>query len=120
LNKNDEFTWDWKHRVPNGPAAADFPGVGTNVLPDLAYAMKLNPKMKVMLIGGYYDLATPFFQGIYEMRHLPIPQSLESNISYHYYPVGHMVYVHDEALKQFHSDVSTFIKNAENAEKSLR
>ena len=120
LNKNDEFTWDWKHRVPNGPAAADFPGVGTNVLPDLAYAMKLNPKMKVMLTGGYYDLTTPFFEGIYEMHHLPIPQSLESNISYHYYPVGHMVYVHDEALKQFHSDVSTFIKNAENAEKSLR
>jgi hypothetical protein len=37
---------------------------------DLARAMKNNPKMRVLLTGGYYDLATPFFEGIYEMHHL--------------------------------------------------
>ena len=26
-----------------------------------------------MLAGGYYDLATPYFEGIYEMHHLPCP-----------------------------------------------
>ena len=50
-------------------------GGGTNVMPDLAFAMKSNPKMKVMLAGGYFDLATPFFEGMYEMHHLPIPGS---------------------------------------------
>ena len=30
-------------------------------MPDLAFTMKSNPKMKVMLAGGYYDLATPLF-----------------------------------------------------------
>ena len=54
-------------------------------MPDLATAMKANPKMKIMLAGGYYDLATPFFEGMYEMHHLPIPDSLQANISYHYY-----------------------------------
>ena len=42
-------------------------------MPDLAYRMKMNPKMKVMLAGRYYDLATPYFEGIYEMHHLPMP-----------------------------------------------
>jgi carboxypeptidase C (cathepsin A) len=94
----------------------DYPGVGTNVMPDLAYAMKLNPGMRVMLTGGYYDLATPFFEGIYEMHQLPLPKNLQANISYHYYASGHMVYVHDDALKQFHSDVAAFIKETENGE----
>jgi hypothetical protein len=34
----------------------------------------------VQLHAGYFDLATPFYQGIYEMHHLPIPQSLPANI----------------------------------------
>ncbi len=44
---------------------------------DLAYTMKSNPKMKVLLAGGYYDLATPYFEGKYEMRHLPMPDALQ-------------------------------------------
>ena len=87
---------------------------GTNVMPDLAYTMKSNPKMKVMLAGGYYDLATPFFEGMYEMHHLPIPQKLQANISYHYYQSGHMVYVNEDVLKQFHADVAAFIRGTEN------
>ena len=79
-------------------------------MPDLATAMKANPKMKVLLAGGYYDLATPFFEGLYEMRHLPVPSSLQSNISYKYYPAGHMVYVNEGVLKQFHDDVAAFIR----------
>jgi carboxypeptidase C (cathepsin A) len=76
--------------------------------------------MKVVLTGGYYDLVTPFFEEIYEMHHLPLPKNLEANISYHYYPVGHMVYVHDDALKQFHSDVSAFIKKTSGTVKTSR
>ena len=102
------FQWDLRHQAPGGPPAWVSFG-GTNVMPDLATAMKANPKMKVLLTGGYYDLATPFFQGIYEMRHLPIPQELEANIRYHYYEAGHMVYVNEGILRQFHDDVATFI-----------
>jgi len=98
--------FDWKFRHTEG---------GQNVMPDLAKTMKANPKTKVLLAGGYYDLATPFFEGIYEMHHLPIPQSLQANISYHYYEAGHMIYVNDSILKQFHDDVAAFIKSTENA-----
>ena len=107
------FTWDFRHQMPGGPPVDQLFGGPTNVMPDLAYAMKSNPKMKVMLAGGYYDLATPFFEGMYEMHHLPIPEKLQANISYHYYQSGHMVYVNEDVLKQFHADVAAFIRSTE-------
>jgi carboxypeptidase C (cathepsin A) len=107
------FTWDMHHQAPGGPPA-QFAWGGPNVMPDLATTMKLNPRMKVMVAGGYYDLATPFFGGIYEMRHLQIPDKLQSNISYHYYLAGHMIYVNESVLKQFHTDVAAFIHSTES------
>jgi carboxypeptidase C (cathepsin A) len=109
------FTWDLRHQQPNGPPAEQ-QEAGPNVMPDLAFTMKSNPKMKVMLAGGYYDLATPFFEGMYEMHHLPIPDKLQANISYHYYESGHMVYVNEGVLKQFHADVAAFIKSTSSGQ----
>ncbi len=85
-----------------------------NVANDLASAMKTNPRLKVMVNGGYYDLATPFFAAQYEEKHLPIPQSLAKNISYSWYESGHMVYVRDESLKQLHDRVAAFIKGTQS------
>ena len=86
-----------------------------NVMLDLATAMKYNPDLKVMLNGGYFDLATPFYEGIYEMHHLPIPQKLQSNIEYKYYESGHMVYAHQQSLKELHDSVASFIVRTENS-----
>jgi carboxypeptidase C (cathepsin A) len=77
-------------------------------------AMKTNPNLKVLLLGGYFDVATPYFEGVYEMQHLPIPQKLQANISYHYYPSGHMIYAHEESLKKLHADVADFIRTNAN------
>jgi carboxypeptidase C (cathepsin A) len=76
--------------------------------------MKYDPDLKVMVNGGYYDLATPFYEGWYEMHHLPIPPKLQSNIEYHYYQSGHMVYAHEPALKELHDNVATFIRQTDN------
>jgi carboxypeptidase C (cathepsin A) len=83
-----------------------------NVSNDLADAMKQNPRLKVMVNGGYYDLATPFYAAEYEDKHLRIPQSLSKNIEYAWYESGHMVYVNDESLKQLHDRVAAFEKNS--------
>ena len=96
----DGTQWDFKHH--------DNP-VSVNVASDHAEAMKINPRLKVMVNGGYYDLATPFFAAQYEEKHLPIPQSLAKNIEYDWYESGHMVYVRDESLKQLHDRVAAFI-----------
>jgi carboxypeptidase C (cathepsin A) len=103
--------WSFAHTPPGSPFPV--PGV-LNVMPDLAFAMKYNPELKVMVAGGYYDLATPFYEGWYEMHHLQIPQSLRSNIEFHYYQSGHMVYAHEAALKMLHDDAAAFIRKTDN------
>ena len=94
--------WDLTHR--GNP-------ISLNVANDLADALKTNPRLRIMVNGGYYDLATPFFAAQYEEKHLPIPQSLAKNIEYDWYESGHMVYVRDEPLKQLHDRVSAFIES---------
>jgi carboxypeptidase C (cathepsin A) len=84
-----------------------------NTMPDLATAMKANPKMHVFLTGGYYDLATPYYEGVYEMHHLQIPKSMQPNISYKYYEAGHMVYINEGVLQKFRADVAQFIRDTE-------
>jgi carboxypeptidase C (cathepsin A) len=104
--------WDMAHQQPGSqdPDSERPP----NVMPDLAAAMKANPLLKVQLDQGYYDLATPYFQGVYEMRHLPMPQRLQSNIEFRQYASGHMVYAHQESLQQLHDNVADFISRTDN------
>jgi carboxypeptidase C (cathepsin A) len=103
--------WEFKHMQPGMPFA--FPGA-TNVMPDIASAMKYNPNLKILLNGGYYDLATPYYEGWYEMHQLPIPENLASNIQYRYYQSGHMVYAHEQSLKELHDNVAAFIRETQN------
>ena len=104
--------WSYAHQPPGAPSP--IAGNGTNVLPDLATAMKFDPKLKVLVLGGYFDLATPFAEGQYEMRHLPIPAELRGNIDYRYYRSGHMVYANEASLKALHDDVAAFIRRTDN------
>jgi carboxypeptidase C (cathepsin A) len=78
---------------------------------NLAHAMIYNPDLKVMLNMGYFDLGTPYFEGEYEMRHLPMPFSLQKNIELVHYFSGHMVYLHPESLKKLHDNVAKFINS---------
>ncbi len=103
--------WSFAHQPPGVP----FPLPGaTNVMLDLAVAMKYNPQLKILLNAGYFDLATPFYEGVYEMQHLPIPASLQKNIEYKFYESGHMVYAHEPALKAIHQNVADFIRGSDN------
>jgi carboxypeptidase C (cathepsin A) len=104
--------WSFAHQAPGLPFP--FPGA-TNVMLDLAVAMKSNPTLKVLLNAGYFDLATPFYEGVYEMQHLPIPPELQKNIEFKFYESGHMVYAHEASLKAIHDNVATFILKGYNS-----
>lgn len=108
LFANVGSVWNFQH-VP--PGAHGTPWQSPNVMVDLAAAMKVNPRLKVQFHGGYFDLATPYFEGVYEMKHLQIPEKLQANISYKFYESGHMVYIHEPALKALHDNVAEFIKS---------
>ncbi|MGD0144593.1 MAG: peptidase S10, partial [Rhizomicrobium sp.] len=103
--------WNYEHTPPGSTIALP---QAPNVMPDLAEAMKYNPNLKVFLNAGYYDLATPFFEGMYEMAHLPIPPELRNNIRFRFYESGHMVYAHEAALKELHDNVAAFIRETDN------
>jgi carboxypeptidase C (cathepsin A) len=104
-------SWSFQHRQPGMGFA--FPGA-TNVMSDLATAMKYNPQLKILLNAGYFDLATPFYEGVYEMQHLPMPADLQKNIEYQFYESGHMVYAHEASLKVIHENVAAFILKSSN------
>jgi carboxypeptidase C (cathepsin A) len=106
-----EKSWDFLHQPPG--AGQKIPAT-TNVMPDLAVAMKQNPKLKVQLNGGYYDLATPYFAAIFELHQLPLAASLQDNIDMHFYTSGHMVYAHEPDLKALHGNVAAFIDRTKN------
>lgn len=98
--------WDWQHQ-PQG--FGKHTRVIPNVMIDLSREMKHNPRLRVMLNAGYYDLATPFYAAVFIMHHLRIPQRLQKNISYHFYRSGHMVYLHVPSLEKLHHNVTRFI-----------
>lgn len=100
-NVYGEAKWDWKRHGEIGTI---------NVMPDLAMAMKTNPKLQVMLNAGYFDLATPYYEGVFELQHLDIPKSLDKNIHFAFYESGHMVYLNVPSLKQLHDNVKHFIE----------
>ena len=106
--------WSFVHQQPGQNQRFGSSRQGSNVMPDLANAMKINPNLKIQLNAGYFDLATPFYQGVYEMHHLPIPANLQANIEYKFYDSGHMVYAKDSSLKLLHDNVVGFIRRTSN------
>ena len=97
--------WDDRHRPPG----ADIPVPVANTGIDLAHAMVRNPKMKVMVLQGYFDLACPYGTVDYFIDHLDVPEDVRRNISIEYYEAGHMMYVHPASMVKFKKDLAGFI-----------
>ena len=100
-------SWDMQHAPPGSGQKMSH---AANVMPDLAAAMKQNPNLKVQMHGGYYDLATPYFAAKYELDHLQIPATLAGNLSMHFYPTGHMVYLNEPSLAALAASTAEFIR----------
>jgi carboxypeptidase C (cathepsin A) len=105
--------WSCLHAAPGSPAPPQT-SQAPNVMPDLASALKYNPNLKILLNAGYFDLATPYLEGQYEMQHLPMPAKLQANIEYARYQSGHMVYAHEASLRKLHDHVAAFIRKTDN------
>ena len=79
---------------------------------DLVQAMISNPRLKVEMEDGIYDLATPFMEAEYTVDHMGLPENIRKNIWHQYYEAGHMMYLHDEDLAKLKKNVANFIDTA--------
>lgn len=90
------------------PAPGGNQGFQEEITP-LRQAIVGNPFLKVLVMEGFYDLATPYYQAEYTMHELNLPQQFQKNISYARYWSGHMVYLEQKAAAKMQRDWDTFI-----------
>ncbi len=104
-------TWDFSHQLPE---FLDWPKPYplAYVVGDLGQAMRENPHLKVLSANGYFDVATPFFGTERDLHHLQLEPGLRDNVTFTYYPSGHMVYLNPEARKAFRADLGKFYDSA--------
>jgi carboxypeptidase C (cathepsin A) len=73
--------------------------------------MVKNPYLKVLIMQGYYDLATPYFAVNDNMNHMDLPEQYRKNISYAQYEAGHMVYLRQSELQKMKQDYANFVNS---------
>ncbi len=99
-----ETAWNW------GSASNGFPDTATA----LRQAIVKNPYLKVLVMEGFYDLATPFYAADYTIDHLNLGPQFRKNISFATYDAGHMVYLPIDGLKKLKSDEAGFMDKSLN------
>jgi carboxypeptidase C (cathepsin A) len=91
---------------------AEFENKYVSVVDTLRQAMTKNPHLKVLVMGGYFDLATPYFAAEWTINHLGLDERLRANISSSVFDAGHMMYVHKPSLERMKAELSAFIRDA--------
>ena len=103
-----DFKWDYEHKAPGGTYPQSLPDTAV----DLSAALRTNPYLQVLLLNGYFDLATPFANTEYDVRHLQIPSDRLASIVLDYYPTGHMAYLNPQVRRSMHADLAAFYDRA--------
>ena len=81
----------------------------TEVAEVLRSAMTQQTHLKVLVICGYYDVATPF-NGIEQtFSHMHLEPPFRKNVSFTYYEAGHMMYIDEKERHKLHADVDAFL-----------
>jgi len=78
----------------------------------LRLTMAKNPFLKVLLVSGYYDMATYVGGAEFNLNHMAYDRQITDRVSYTYYEGGHMMYIRPSAHAQLKRDVAAFIRSA--------
>jgi len=83
-----------------------------NVAGDLRKAMAENPRLRVYVAAGYYDLATPYHAAEYTFNHSITHPDSRERVTFGYFESGHMVFTHTPSLKKLRNDLSSFLSDS--------
>ena len=98
LNASVERAWDFGHGI-NPP----------NPSPNCGRSLAIDPKMKLLVGHGLFDLATPYFGSKIVLDQLPAfagPPRVKLVV----YPGGHMFYSRDGSRQAFRGEVEALMK----------
>ena len=94
--------WSWRTAPKNKAWEPTF----VNTAHDLSKALRINPKLKVLVACGLYDLVTPFFDAEFTLNRHGIKAD---QIQFKYYQGGHMMYVNEPTRIDLLNDTRAFI-----------
>jgi len=92
--------WEWGNGIEGFPSTAG----------GLRAAIIKNPYMKILVMEGHYDLATPFAAANWTMDHLNLDGKYRANVSYATYGAGHMVYIDRDQHAKMKKDLVEFME----------
>lgn len=98
------LVWDRSHEVPGTGMRASAP----NVAYDIAAALKHSPTVRVAVLGGRYDAATPYWNAVRDISCLFLPEELKRRVEFKLYSSGHMAYVDEPTLEALGRDMTEF------------
>ncbi|MEO8028810.1 MAG: peptidase S10 [Bryobacteraceae bacterium] len=90
----------WDQGTPGMPAES------------LRSAMTQQGRMKLLVLCGYYDVATPYNGIEHTVAHMGLEPSIRKNVSFAYYEAGHMMYIEKKSREKLHRDLTAFITSA--------
>jgi carboxypeptidase C (cathepsin A) len=100
--QSGNFRWSWT-------GVEGFGGGYPDTATALRQASVKDHYLKVLVMEGYYDLATPFLAADYTMDHLDLTPDYHKNISFAQYASGHMVYLDSQSHAKMKQDFVNFI-----------
>ncbi|MBV8341334.1 MAG: hypothetical protein JO173_03035 [Gammaproteobacteria bacterium] len=101
--------WKWTHNPGQRGPEGERTQMAVNSGVDLAEALFKDANLRVLVMNGIYDLATPFSATEYVMTHLGVPPEIGARIQMKLYEAGHMMYVNPASIAKFRADLDAFI-----------
>lgn len=84
-----------------------------SVADDLGRAMRVNPHLRVLVMAGHTDLATPPESVAHSLRHLgPLPAAVAANVRTAMFEAGHMFYLNPPDLEKARRELTGFVTGA--------
>jgi hypothetical protein len=111
LTLDVNFRWNWRDEGGEQDSAGE-PRLYVNPTQNVADAMVKHPRMRVLLVGGYYDMAVPVLAPRYALTHTNVPLDRLTTVAL---AAPHSSFQGDTNLTKGSAVVHDFLKGASAA-----